>query len=113
MTNKICVWLLVAVLLTTVSVAQAQQPTNVKAKVIGLLGTWPTHWIEQLKQRLREFGWVEGQNLAIVYWNHGERSNLRREYAVKLVKLKVDVIVTSATNATIDAKEATNTIPIV
>jgi putative tryptophan/tyrosine transport system substrate-binding protein len=64
-------------------------------------------------QRLRELGWIDGRNLAIEYrWAEG-RNERYAENAAELVRLKVDVIVTSATPPTVAAKQATAVIPIV
>ena len=64
-------------------------------------------------QRLRELGWIEGRTVAIEYrWAEG-RSERFAEIATELVRLKVDVIVTSSTPAVIAAKQATSVIPIV
>lgn len=62
---------------------------------------------------LREFGWVEGQNL------HTERRYANGHFealqplAEELVRAKVEVIVTGGTAATSAAMRATKTIPIV
>ena len=62
---------------------------------------------------LRELGWIEGQNIAIEYrWAAGREDQLPA-LAAELVRLKVDVIVTSSTLAAQAAKRATTTIPIV
>ena len=64
-------------------------------------------------QRLRELAWIDGRNLAIEYrWAEG-RNERYAENAAELVRLKVDVIVTVATPATLAAKQATAVIPIV
>jgi putative ABC transport system substrate-binding protein len=64
-------------------------------------------------QRLRELGWIDGRNLAIEYrWAEG-RNERYAENAAELVRLKVGVIVTSATPPTVAAKQATAVIPIV
>jgi putative tryptophan/tyrosine transport system substrate-binding protein len=64
-------------------------------------------------QRLRELGWIDGRNLAIEYrWAEG-RNERYAEAAAELVRLKVDIIVTVATPATLAAKQATTIIPIV
>jgi putative tryptophan/tyrosine transport system substrate-binding protein len=61
---------------------------------------------------LRELGWIEGQNLAIEYrW--AEREEQLTPLAAELVRLKVDIIVTSSTLAALAAKQATTTIPVV
>ena len=64
-------------------------------------------------QRLHELGWVQGSTVKIEYrWaeDHAERFS---EFATDLVRLNVNVIVTSATPPTIAAKQATSVIPIV
>ncbi len=64
-------------------------------------------------QRLRELGWIEGQNVAIEYrWAEGRVEHLGG-FAAEFVRLKVDVIVTSATPPILAAKRATSVIPIV
>jgi putative ABC transport system substrate-binding protein len=64
-------------------------------------------------QRLREHGWIEGRTVAIEYrWAEG-RSERYAEIAAEFVRLKVDVIVTSATPPTLAAKQVTAVIPIV
>jgi putative ABC transport system substrate-binding protein len=66
-----------------------------------------------LRQRLRELGYVEGQNVAFESrFGEGKPDRLPR-LAAELIGLKADVIVTSGTPATQAAKQATRTIPIV
>jgi ABC-type uncharacterized transport system substrate-binding protein len=95
--------------------ARAQQPG--KLPTIGFLGG-PAPSIESERvaafvQRLRELAWVDGRNLAIEYpWAEG-RNERYAEIAAEFVRLKVDVIVTSATLPTLAAKQATAVIPIV
>ena len=68
---------------------------------------------ETLRQRLRELGYVEGQNIAFESrFGEGQPDQLPGLVA-KLVGLQVDVIVTAGTPATQAAKQATRTIPIV
>jgi len=93
--------------------ARAQQPG--KLPMIGFLGA--TASIESQRvaafvQRLRELGWIDGRNLAIEYrWAEG-RNERYAEIAAEFVRLKVDVIVTVGTPATLAAKQATAVIPI-
>jgi putative ABC transport system substrate-binding protein len=64
--------------------------------------------------KLREFGWLEGQNIVIIE-RHSE-GNLERlpELAAELLSAGVDLIVTrGGTPPTLAAKRATHTIPIV
>jgi len=96
-------------------VAQAQQPTKIRR--IGFLGvaslSATSARIEAFRHGLRELGNVEGRNIVIEYrWAEGKIERLP-DLAAELVRLKVDVIVTSSAAPTRAAKEATTTIPIV
>jgi putative tryptophan/tyrosine transport system substrate-binding protein len=115
MSGKILIWLLATVLLTTASLAAAQQPTKVPR--IGYLGgTSPSAnvaRIEAFRQGLRELRYVEGRNM-IIEWRHAEAKLDRLPaLAAELVRLKVDILVTGGPPATRAAKEATVTIPVV
>jgi putative ABC transport system substrate-binding protein len=69
--------------------------------------------LEAFLQRLRELGWVEGDNLIIEYrWAEGNVGRLP-DLAAELVDGKVDLIVAPATSAVLAAKNATSRIPIV
>jgi putative ABC transport system substrate-binding protein len=69
--------------------------------------------VEAFRRGLRDLGYVEGRNLAIEFrWAEGHADRLL-VLATQLVKLKVDMIVTQGTEATIAAHRATTTIPIV
>jgi putative ABC transport system substrate-binding protein len=95
-------------------VAQAQQTTKIPR--IGILAAPSASFIasrvEALRQRLRELGYVEGKNILIEYrYAEGKLGRLP-DLAAELVRLKVDVIVTTGP-ATGAAKKASTTIPIV
>jgi putative tryptophan/tyrosine transport system substrate-binding protein len=62
---------------------------------------------------LRDLGYVEGKNIVIEYRSAEGNYDRLPELAAELVRLKPDVLVTSATPATLAAKQATTTIPIV
>jgi len=69
--------------------------------------------ITQFWQRLRELGWVEGQNLVVERrWAEGHADRLPA-LMNEMAADKVDVIVTYSTPAALAAKNATSTIPIV
>jgi len=91
---------------------QAQQP--VKIPRIGYLSaTRPQPRDEAFRQGLRELGYVEGENIAIEWrFAEGKLDQVPRN-ARELVRLKVDIIVTTGPADTRAAKEATSEIPIV
>jgi putative ABC transport system substrate-binding protein len=94
---------------------RAQQPANLPTIGFLVAGTPSSHgrWAAALVQRLRELGWIEGRTITIEYrWAEGSRERAA-EIAAEFVRLKVDVIVTSATVVVIAAKQATSVIPIV
>jgi putative ABC transport system substrate-binding protein len=62
---------------------------------------------------LREVGYIDGQNIRFEVRSAEGRAALLPEKAAELVRLKVDVIVTSLTPAVQAAKQATSDIPIV
>ncbi len=104
-----------ALLLALSFPAEAQQPKKVHR--IGFLsGGSPTTSPgrrEAFRQGLREHGYVEGKNI-VIEWRYAEGKPERlSELAAELVRLKVDVIVSSGAAPTRPAKEATATIPIV
>jgi putative tryptophan/tyrosine transport system substrate-binding protein len=71
------------------------------------------HLVEALTGGLRDLGYVEGQNLSIEYRFAGENPERFDLLAMELVRLAPDVIVTVATPATLAARRATSSIPIV
>jgi putative ABC transport system substrate-binding protein len=69
--------------------------------------------VNGLRKGLAEAGFVEGRNLTIDYaWTDGQSDRLSA-LAAELVGRNVPVIVSSAIDATIAAKAATSTIPVI
>ncbi len=62
---------------------------------------------------LRELGYVEGRNLIIEYRSADGRSERFPGLVAELIRLKVGLIVTRGTPASLAAKRATRTIPVV
>ena len=54
---------------------------------------------DNLRQGLRELGWVEGQNVVVLTRVWGGRTEQFPEIIADLIQLKVDVIVSSSTPA--------------
>jgi putative ABC transport system substrate-binding protein len=69
---------------------------------------------DAFQQGLREQGYIEGRNVTFEHRYAGGKFELFSDLAAELVRLKVDVIVTPGnTPATLAAKQATSTVPIV
>ncbi len=101
------------VLATTLN-AEAQQPT--KGPRIGVLwggSPGPDRRLEAFRTGLRELGYLEGENVTILYRFAEGRDDRLPALAAELVRLRVNVIVADGTRPIHAAKEATKTIPIV
>jgi putative ABC transport system substrate-binding protein len=68
---------------------------------------------KELREGLRELGYVEGQNLAFEFRSAEGKLDRLPELAAELVQLKVDVIVALYVPPSLAAKQATREIPIV
>jgi putative tryptophan/tyrosine transport system substrate-binding protein len=77
------------------------------------LRTGPGPLDEAFLRGLRALGYVEGRNLVIEYRWAAEKEDRLPALAAELVKLNVELIVTSSTPAISAATRATSTIPIV
>jgi putative tryptophan/tyrosine transport system substrate-binding protein len=69
--------------------------------------------LEVFRQELRKLRWIEGKNITIEYRFSENKMERVPELAAELVRLKVDLIVTSGVAPALEAKKATSTIPIV
>ena len=101
-----------AVLLAAPLAAEARQAAKVTRIGFLSLASGPTPSMD-LSPGLRELGWIEGQNIVVEYRWAANREDQLPALAADLVRIKVDVIVTSSTPAALAAKQATTTIPIV
>jgi putative tryptophan/tyrosine transport system substrate-binding protein len=72
-----------------------------------------TGLLEAFRQELRKLGWIEGKDFTIEYRFGENKPGRLPELAAELVRLKVDLIVTTGDGPTFGAKKATTTIPIV
>jgi putative ABC transport system substrate-binding protein len=95
-------------------VASGQQPPKTMRHVAWIgSGSITKESIETFKRQLRELGHVEGKSVAIEHHSADGKYDRLPSLIAALVKRNVDVMVTGATPATIAAKNATRTIPIV
>ena len=107
--------LLSVMVLACVHLAEAQQPKKV-ARVgwlsVGPQSTLPERY-DAFRQGLRDLGYIEGQNLMIERRDAGGKLERLADTVTELIRLNVDVIVTTGSTGAFAAKQATSTIPIV
>ena len=92
-----------------------QQSGNRRIGVLsqGSIHNHPTPEFRAFLERLGELGWTENQNL-LIDWRFSEGSDVPlARLAAELIAKNVEVIVTTPTQPTIAAKQATSTIPII
>ena len=90
--------------------ARAQRPP-VRMPRIGIIDDEPV-W-DSFLQGLRDFGYIENQNIAIEYRSAEGKVDRLAQAARELVSIPVDVIVVTGSPATRAVRQATSTIPIV
>ena len=91
--------------------AQQSRVARIGALYIGLADA--ESFKKELREGLRELGFVEGQNIAFEFRSAEGKLDRLPELASELVRLKVDVIVALYVPSALAAKEATSEIPIV
>ena len=94
---------------------QAQQSGKVHR--IGFLGNstaaLEANLVGPFREGLRDLGYVEGRNVLIEYrWAEGKYERFPALIA-ELIAMKIDVIVTAGTPATLAVKKATTSVPLV
>jgi putative tryptophan/tyrosine transport system substrate-binding protein len=109
--------ILIAVVLLAVTVIAEAQQTKKVPRIGYLASADPARdstRAEGIRRALRELGYIEGQNIAIVYRYAEGKVDQFSEIAAELVRLKVDIIVAAGGVWTVRAAmNATKTIPIV
>jgi len=70
-------------------------------------------FLDSFNDGLKALGWIEGNNIVVLGWWAEARSERLPEIVSGLIQSGVDVLVTAAGPASIAAKQATSTIPIV
>ena len=94
------------------AVALAQQPKKL-ARICYLGSTSSSKTINPIRERLRQLGHIEGQNITIEYRYFEGKVERLPDLATELVRLNCDVILTAGSEAAAAAKNATKTIPVV
>jgi putative ABC transport system substrate-binding protein len=96
-------------LISSAAVTQAAD----KVYRVGVLALQGMHAIDSFKERLSQLGWIEGRNIRFDYRSVEGDDTRQPALAAELVAIPVDLILTWGTPATLAAKQATATIPIV
>jgi putative ABC transport system substrate-binding protein len=115
MERRVFIGVIAGGLLAVPLAGEAQQAAKVPR--IAFLGNataaLEANLVGPFREGLREIGYVEGQNILIEYrWAEGKYERLPALIA-ELIALKVDVIVTAGTPASLAVKNATTSIPLV
>ena len=107
---------LVASLAGAIAAPLAAEAQQAKQYRVGMLSTGSPRSaaiFQAFELRLREAGYVEGQNLAIEFRSAEGRTDRLPSLAAELVRLNVDVVVTATDPGTRALKDASAKIPIV
>ncbi len=109
-----CVVVATALILSFATVAHAQPSKTARVGVLASSteGNFGPN-VKAFREALGATGWVEGRNLTLHVRYAGEQYGRIPELVTELVRLEVDVLVSFGTPATLAAKRATTTIPIV
>ena len=102
----IAVVAVLVVLLTSKSAQSADNP------LIGYLSTH-TAWVDHFREALAELGYVDGQNMTLIWRGGDQQLDELPKLARELVNLHVRLILVDSTLSALAAKEATSAIPIV
>ena len=93
------------VVVAAMPLAAGAQPASIPR--VGVLT--PEPFMVQVRDGLRELGYIEGQNIALDWrWAHGDPKN-HPALAAELVRLRVNVIVAGSNSAIQAAQHATRT----
>jgi putative tryptophan/tyrosine transport system substrate-binding protein len=105
--------LFVVVMLAVSVIADAQQPKKISR--IGYIGSSASEQTatntNAFRERLRELGYIEGQNITIEYRYFEGKIDRLPELAAELNRLNCDVIVTTGTEAAAAAKKSDQDTP--
>jgi putative ABC transport system substrate-binding protein len=114
--NKAILCLALCAMLFALSFRATAQPAG-KTFRIGFLdnsiASGSAVLLDAFRQELSKLGWIEGKNITIEYRFAEQKPERLPELAADLVRLKVDLIVTSGAPTPLAAKKATPTLPIV
>ena len=108
MKEKIFVWLLATLVLTTVPHLHAQQSGKIFR--VGFLDSSNASGmavlVDAFRQELGKLGWIEGKNIAFEFRFSRAKAERLPELAADLVRLKVDLIVVTGGHVAVSGKES-------
>ena len=105
--------LILAAWTSSIAAQPAAEPRVVRIGVLAGGGSGFRLGFEPFRQRLRELGYVDGENLILEVRNAEGRAERYAAYASELVRLKVDMIVVQGNAALVALRQETQSIPIV
>jgi putative tryptophan/tyrosine transport system substrate-binding protein len=114
--RRLALFLPLAIAFVVAPFAVGTQPVGAQAgKVwrIGLISVTYRKTEDIFFQRLRELGYVEGQNLVVERRYSEGRAERFPEFAAALVRLNLDIVIVTTTPAALAVQNATKTIPII
>src|ERR1043166_818211 len=108
--NPKCFWLITAILLVFIPSAEAEQASKISRIGFLLVGSSATQkaYPEAFRQRMRDLGYIEGQNIGIEVRYAETSVDRAADIAAEFVRLKVAVILTVGTHATLIVRKATS-----
>jgi putative ABC transport system substrate-binding protein len=113
MNRKIVTGILAFFVVTTASLAKAQQPGKMsRVGYVSTVGS-PDANFDELRHGLRDLGYVEGKNITFEYRGAEGKTELIPGFVAELLQLKVDLLFCPNLPAIHAAKEATKSVPIV
>lgn len=98
-----------------VCVAEAQQPKQVpRIAYVYIFKEGPSApWVQAFRERLRELGWIDGQNIVVEVRDADGTFEKLDTIMRELVDSRIDLIVTACTPEAKAAVKVTRAIPIV
>ena len=107
MNRRTAIRRLATFILTTASLAEAQQAGKIFR--VGFLdpstASSMAALLEAFRQELRKLGWIEGKNITVEYRFAEQKPERLPELAAELVRLKVDLIVASGGTTPLAARK--------
>jgi putative tryptophan/tyrosine transport system substrate-binding protein len=112
MKAKFLPYALLALILTTIHLAEAQQPKKIPRIGVLFRGGPGGSTLEAFRQGLHDLNYIEGKNIIIEYRFAKGNSERIPDLAADLIHKKVDLIITSGTAQARAIQQVTTTTPI-